>query len=339
MIPHNKPTLGIEEESAALRVIRSGWIAEGPEVKSFENDFCKFIGIPEGYAIAVSNGTAALYLSLLSLNTNKKNISFPSYTCSVLRNTVNLVGAKETILDISPNFPNVNPNNISKFDSDISIIPHMYGIPADLTSLNSTTIIEDCAQSLGAKIHDKYVGLFGKLGIFSFHATKLITSGGQGGMIISKNKTLLNEIKNLREYGKQDKTLRLNFQMTDIQAAIGREQLKKLPAFLKRRSEIFEMYCEAGLDLLDVESSKKHFIKPVRFRAIMRTKNPKKIVKILDSHKIRSTILIDSTDLLGNPDDFPNAKKLSEETVSLPIFPSLSDDDTQKIISIIKNIT
>jgi len=336
MIPHNKPTLGIEEENAALRIIRSGWMAQGPEVELFENDFCKFMGIPQGHAIAVSNGTAAVYLSLLSLNAHNDNISIPSYTCSVLRNTINFVGNQETILDISPNSPNIDVNEISKTKSKIAIIPHMYGIPVDFTTLQSTTVIEDCAQSLGAELHGKYVGLHGELGIFSFHATKLITSGGQGGMIISKNKTLLDKIRDLREYGKQDKTLRLNFQMTDLQAAIGREQLKKLPSFLQRRSEIFEMYKESGLDLLDVIPNKKHIIKPKRYRAIMRTKRPEHIIKVLASENIRATVLIDSLGLLGDPNSFPNASQLSLESVSLPIFPSLLDNDVYKIISILK---
>ncbi len=336
MIPHNKPTLGVEEENAVLRVLRSDWIAQGPEVESFEDNFCEFLGISKGHAVAVSNGTAAIYLSLLSLNAEDTSVSIPTYTCSVLRNAVSFSRSNETILDTQPNSPNISIEEISNNKSEITIIPHMYGIPVDFTGLDSTKVIEDCAQSFGAKIRGKYVGLHGELGIFSFHATKLITSGGQGGMIVSENNRLLEKIRDLREYGKQDETLRLNFQMTDIQAAIGREQLKKFPSFLKRRSEIFEMYREAGIELLDIDLDKKDILEPVRFRAIMKTKVPQKIIKILADEKIRATILIESSGLLGNSNLFPNAKKLSEENVSLPIFPSLSDDDVHKIISVLK---
>lgn len=339
MIPHNKPTLGIEEEQAALRVLRSGWVTQGPEVKKFENEFCEFIGLPKGHALAVANGTAALYLALISLEPTKKRISIPSYTCSILRNVAIINGAQEILVDVGSNSPNIDLDLLKQNNSEIAIIPHMYGIPTDLSEFKSTSIIEDCAQAIGAKVNGKLVGLQGTIGIFSFHATKLLTSGGQGGMIISENKKLINNIRDLREYGTQDNKIRLNFQMTDLQAAIGREQLKKLPSFLSRRSKIFQHYNESGIELLDVAPEKKDVLSPVRFRAIMKTNKPKQIIKALDNKGIRATVLIEYSGLLGNPALFPNARKLSECTVSLPIFPTLTDNEVDFIIDTIKNCT
>ena len=86
MIPHNKPTIGKEEEESAIRVLNSAWLSQGEEVLSFENEFCKYLGLPEGHAVALSNATSALYLSLWVLNANNKKIIFPGYACSALSN-------------------------------------------------------------------------------------------------------------------------------------------------------------------------------------------------------------------------------------------------------------
>lgn len=335
MIPHNKPTLGTEEEEAALKVIRSGWLSQGIEVEKFENDFCNYLNISKGSAIAVSSGSSALFLSLWALHGNKKQIVYPSYVCSALRNAVMMIGGYEKLIDNAPNSPNLDTNALLTNHSDIKIIPHMYGIPIDLSNIKSNYVVEDCCQALGAKINEKFVGLQGEIGIFSFHATKLMTSGGQGGMIISKNHELLESIRNFRDYGPQDNKFRFNFQMTDIQAAIGCEQLKKLPYFLSKREEIFQKYTDAGLQLLDIQESDKSKLKPVRFRAMMLTEQPNVIVEKLAKNNIRSTILINETDLLDNSSLFPNALNLSKKTVSLPIYPTLSLEDVEKIISLI----
>lgn len=334
LIPHNKPTLEREEEEAAMRVIRSGWIAKGPEVDLFEQEFCKFLDIPKDHAVAVSSGTAALFLALWSLEADNKEIAMPVYTCSILQSCIQMIGGKELLMDVSKNTPNIDIKRLKKLNPQISIVPHMYGIPVDLNHMNHH-IIEDCAQALGAKVGAKYVGLQGDIGIFSFHATKLMTSGGQGGMVVSKNRDLIEKIKEFSEYGTQSKKLKFNFEMTDLQAAIGREQLKKLPRFLKRRAEIFDQYVKAGLELLDVKPEEKNKLFPVRFRAIMKTKNSKHIIELLAKNGIRATVLIDELGLLGNKNLFPNTFPLITESISLPIYPSLTDDDLDKIISLL----
>ena len=158
----------------------------------------------------------------------------------------------------------------------------MYGIPIEFDRKNNTTV-EDCCQALGAKIDNQLVGLQGDIGFFSFYATKLMTSGGQGGMLISENKNLIDNAKDYREFDmRHDKKKRFNFQMTDLQAAIGREQLKKLPGFIKRREEIFQLYKKEGLDLLDIKPEEESYLKPVRYRAIIQTKKPKQIIESLN---------------------------------------------------------
>ena len=271
MISHNKPTLGLEEEEAAIRVIRSGWVAKGEEVKSFENEFCNFVGLPKGHAVAVSNGTAALYLAVLALDGSGKKIASPGYVCSALRHAVDMSKGENVLIDTEYDSPNIDLKTVYYKNIPIAIIPHTYGIPINLSNLKKIMVIEDCSHALGAKINGKSVGLQGELGIMSLAATKMITSGGSGGMLVSKNKQLIEKIIDYIEYDmKKDDNKRFNFQMNDLQAAIGREQLRKLPDFLTRREEIFQKYKIAGLDLLDISPVDAQTIQPVRFRAVLK---------------------------------------------------------------------
>ena len=336
MIPHNKPTLGKEEEDAALRVLHSNQLAQSNEVESFENEFCNFIGLPKGHAVAFSSGTSSLFVSLWALQATGKKILFPNYVCSALRHAVGMINGNEVLLDNEENSPNLDIEQSKTIPHDIEIIPHMYGIPIRINQNVNSSIIEDCCQSLGAKVDGNFVGLQGDVGFFSFYATKLITSGGQGGMVISKNKNLIDSMKDYRKFDmRQDKKKRFNFQMTDLQAAIGREQLKKLPYFIKRREEIFQIYQKSGLDLLDVKPKDKSSLKPVRFRAIMRTNHPAQIIESLSLSEIEAIVPTEDWELLGNHASFPNSLKFSQETVSLPIYPSLTNEQVNTILSVL----
>ena len=148
-IPHNRPTLGLLEEEMAIRVIRSGWVAQGKAVENFENEFCDFLGLPRGSAVAVSSGTAALYLALLALDAPTKNVSFPVYACTALRNAVALARGVPKVVDSKSDSPNMDITAIDN-ETNIAIIPHMFGLPQDLSSLTGKkTVIEDCAQAFG----------------------------------------------------------------------------------------------------------------------------------------------------------------------------------------------
>ena len=336
MIPHNKPTLGIEEENAAMRVLKSGNLSNDVEISSFEKEFAKYMGLKNNHAVAVSNGTAALFLSLWALDAKSKKIAFPSYVCSALRHAVGMINGIETIIDNSKNSPNINQNKMKSISHDLEIIPHMYGIPSKIYRDERIPLIEDCCQALGAKVDNELVGLKGDTGIFSFYATKIITSGGHGGMIISKNAEIIEKIKDYREFdGRRDKDFRFNFQMTEVQAAIGREQLKKLPKFLKRREEIFQKYIKSGLDLLDVNLLERDSIKPIRYRAILKTSEQKNIIGKLEKNGVRAIIPLEDWELLGEKDSSPNGLQFSRNTVSIPIYPSLKDEEVELIIKTI----
>lgn len=337
MIPHNKPSLNKKEEQAAIRVLRSSWVAQGKEVEKFENEFCHFLGQPDHHAVAVSSGTAALFLALQILRAKNQKVAIPAYACSSLRHAIALAQAKEELHDSEKHTPNIDPHFHKISKAKFAILPHMYGLPIDIKSIRHIHIIEDCAQAIGARIHGKACGLHGTIGIFSFSATKLITSGGQGGMLVSQDKSLVDAIRDYREFDcRHDQKKRFNFQMTDLQAAIGREQLKKLPDFLKKREEVFRLYQKAGFDLLDLP--KNSSAKAVRYRAILKTKNARKMIETLSSHQIQCIIPTEDWELLGKARKFPNAYYWTQNTLSLPIYPSLKKSDVKKVIQEVKKL-
>jgi len=328
MIPHNRLTLGPLEQEAAQKVLASGWLAQGKEVQAFEDEVCAFLGLDSGHAVALSSGTAALFVALKCLLPAGSSIALPAYVCSSLRNAVAMAGQREVLHDSQTTSPNLDLNQAQSADG--AIIAHMYGIPTDLGNQDHPMLIEDCAQAIGASVRGKKAGTFGRAGVFSFYSTKLITSGGQGGMVVSADADLINQIRDYREFDcREDATPRFNFQMTDLQAAIGRVQLRRFPQFIQRREEIFQAYQAAGLNLLEPTSPD---ISPVRFRAILQHPDPERIIAGLETQQIRAINPLESWELLGKPADFPKAASYSQGFVSLPIYPSLTDDEQTQII-------
>ncbi len=335
MIPHNLPTLGTEEQAAAIRVLQSNWVAQGPEVEAFENELCRFLNIPDGHAVAVSSGSAALYLALWALEGKKKHIGLPVYSCAALRNAVGLVDATPVYLDCGEESPNINTDDARKAEIDILIAPSMFGIPICVPETRNFKVIEDIAQSLGAMVSGERIGLRGEVGICSFYATKMITTGGQGGAVISKNKVLIDNIRDYREFDcRDDSKLRFNFQMTDMQAAIGRVQLKRLPEFIEKREQLFEIYSSAGIELLK-PSIPSHI--PVRYRAVIRCSDPMVLIKRLSENGIRAIIPVEERELLDKPEQYQIAAKLTRHSLSLPIYPELCVNYAKRIAHLVRN--
>lgn len=323
MISHNQPLLGDDEQAAASRVINSGWVAQGPETRLFEAELCQFLGLPEGHVVAVSSGTAALFLSLWVLDAKKKRSAIPAYSCSALSNAIQMMGGEPIILDSSEGNPNVGLDKFVTPDFSIAVVPHMFGIPVDLSNIDNVEIIEDCAQAIGAKVNSLPVGLQGRLGVYSFSATKLMTTGGQGGAVVSKDKDLIDQIRDYREFdGRRDKNPRFNFQITDIQAAIGRVQLEKLPRFLERRQLIFKRYNKHAPLLQSGNKS----CRGVPYRAIFETSNPQSVIQFFGQRKITCINPMNRWELASDGGPTPNADQLSQSLVSLPIYPALNEE-------------
>ena len=328
-IPHNRPTLGAEEASAAGRVIASNWLAQGREVGAFEDEFCAFLGLPSGHAVAVSSGSSALFLALWANAAASREVVQPAYACAALSNATQLCGAIPKYVDNAAGSPNIERAALSP--GALAIVVHMFGMPLDVRNAGAT-VIEDCAQALGARVGNMPVGLQGVAGVFSFYATKLMTSGGQGGMVVSRDKAMIDEIRDYREFDcRADHRPRFNFQMTDLAAAIGRVQLQKLPAFLARRQEIFQRYRQAGIPLLG--SALGGDLAEVRYRAVVLASSPERLIASLADAGIKAIVPVETWELQDEPAHYPNALALTRQTVSIPLFPSLTDGEVEQVIA------
>ena len=344
MITHSRPTLGPEEKRAVEAVLDSGEIAQGEKVASFEKSFCEFTG--RRYAVAVSSGTAALQLSLLALGIGRGDeVILPSFTCVALLHALDSVGARPVLTDIDLHDFNLSLSEVKKKirrKTKAILVPHAFGAIAQVEALEDLGIplIEDGTQSLGAQIGTKKVGSFGAVSLFSFYATKMITTG-EGGMVLTNQRRIAERVLDLRSYDKKSTYgLRTNSKMTDMEAAMGIEQLKKLPIFVERRREIARRYTEAlkgweGI-LPESERGREH----VFYRYVVRVpKRRKEWMRELQAQGIdaKEPVFKPLHQYLRLKDSlFPATALAMREACSLPIYPALSLEACERICQLIQ---
>ncbi len=345
-IVHSKPTVSLADANVVKALIQKGALAQGKEVASFEKEMARFLGRKEG--VAVSSGTVALHLALMGLGIQEGDeVMLPSYVCSSLLLAVNYVGAKPVLIDIDPDTFLFDPDEIKRKKTRKTkalILIHPFGHPLDASLYTSFgfPIIEDVATSLGARLKNKRVGGAGKITICSFYATKMMTTG-EGGMLLCDSPSLAKKFRSWRSYDEKKKwEIAFNYKMTDFQAAMGRNQLKQLPSFLKQRNKISEKYKKAF-------SSLEKISLPLTFpsahsayhRFVIRVPNASKLIQKLNQSGIqaRSPIYKPLHQYL-NKKGFIGSDILMKELVSLPIYPLLSLADQKKIIhAVIKNVS
>jgi perosamine synthetase len=245
MISIAHPLIGSEEQAAVLRVLTSGQLAQGEQVASFEQRFADMCGTRE--AVAVSSGTAALYLALLAHNIGPGDeVITTAFSFIATANVILHVGATPVFVDIEPDTYNIDPALVEAAITPRTkaILPvHLYGNPCDMQLLEQLAknhhlaLIEDACQAHAAKIEDRVVGSFGT-GCFSFYPTKNMTTG-EGGMVTTNDPTVAANIRLFRNHGQQSRYYHTapgyNMRMTEMQAAIGLAQLEKLEHFSEQR--------------------------------------------------------------------------------------------------------
>ena len=263
MIRIARPVLGEEEINAVRQVLQSGQIAQGPKVKEFEEKFAQYIGTK--YAVAVSNGTAALQLALIALGVRPGDevitspLSFFASASSIL-----LIGAKPVFVDVEERTYNMDPTKIRDAitpKTKAIMVVHLHGHPADMDPIleiareENLPVLEDAAQAHGAKYKGKMAGSLGDAAAFSFYATKNMTTG-EGGMVTTNSEEIAEMVSLLRHHGQTSryvhKYLGYNMRMTEFQAAIGLVQLKKLDSNNMRRREIAKRYSGELSDLKEL---------------------------------------------------------------------------------------
>ncbi|MBT6147219.1 MAG: hypothetical protein HOH74_17415, partial [Gemmatimonadetes bacterium] len=238
MIPHSCPTLGEEEARAAARVVQSGHVAQGREVEAFEAEVAERLG--RTHAVAVSSGTVALGLTLSALNVAEGRVLMPSYVCSALLHATRQAGAQPALADVADDGNLAATTAVSEPLRAI-IVPHLFGQPAPVAAIAGAgvPVIEDLAMALGTRD----VGGEGIAAVCSFYATKVITSAGEGGMVVTDDAGLAREVRSRREYDGQDPgVLRWNAKLTDVAAAVGRIQLRRLDEFVAARRHLADAY-------------------------------------------------------------------------------------------------
>jgi len=248
-IPVCEPVLGREELKNVADCLKTNWISsKGKYIQEFEKGFAKFCNAK--YAIATTSGTTALHLALASLGISKGDeVILPTFTMAATVFSVLYTQAKPVLADIELDTFNINPAEIEKKITKRTkaiLIVHLYGHPCemgpimDIAKNNKLFLIEDAAESHGAEHMGRKVGTFGDISAFSFYANKIITTG-EGGMVVTNNKTLAKRAKILKDmaFDPEKRFLHLetgfNYRMTNIQAAIGLAQLKKINDYINRR--------------------------------------------------------------------------------------------------------
>jgi perosamine synthetase len=335
-IPHSSPTIGPEEATAVSEVIESGYIAEGEVVKQFESAFAKRFGVDS--AISTNSGTSAIHLTLLAMGVGSGDeVIIPSFVCSALLNAVNYTGATPIPADIDPDSYNLDVADVQrriKKCTKAIVVPHLFGLAADMKPFLEfdLPVIEDCAQSIGATYHEVPAGTIGAAAIFSFYATKVITTG-EGGMVVCNSEDIAAQIRDLKSYDKrEDYKVRFNYKMTDIQAALGIVQLQRLESFIRRRRAIAEKYDRAFsfFDLKRPPVDCGH----IYFRYVLGLKMDSRPwiqelarMGIISDRPIHFP-LHQNLKLSG----FPAAEKAWKQSLSIPIYPTLTDEEISRII-------
>src|SRR5437879_1601498 len=246
MIPIARPILGEDEVAAVREVLASGMLAQGPKVEAFEKAFAKDLG--RKHAISVTNGTAALHVALLAHGIGPgQEVVIPPLTFFATASMVLLCGAKPVFVDIDRSSYNMDPAKVASVITrkTAAVMPvHLYGQTVEMDPTLTAArdcgipVIADAAQAHGAEYHGKKAGNLGDTACFSFYATKNMTTG-EGGMIVTDNDEMADKARLLRDHGQASKYQHVlvgyNYRMTEIAAAIGLVQLKKLDGWVKQR--------------------------------------------------------------------------------------------------------
>ncbi|MFY9588208.1 MAG: DegT/DnrJ/EryC1/StrS family aminotransferase [Actinomycetota bacterium] len=351
MIPIARPILGREEEEAVARVLRSGRLAQGPEVAAFEDGFAAVAG--SAHAIACANGTVALQLALLAHGVGPGDeVIVPSFTFAGSANAVAACGATPVFCDVRD-----DDFCIDVADADGRVTPatkavmpvHLYGQTADMDAVGAfagkhgLVVIEDACQAHGAGFRDRPAGSFATAA-FSLYATKNITTG-EGGVVTTNDDAIADRLRLLRNHGSTERYVHtafgLNMRMTEMQAAIGRVQLSHLPEWNERRRENARFY---GTELKGIDGLVAPAELPGRVHVwhqyTLRVPDRRDAVlkRVRDAGvgaEVYYPIPTHRQASFHDPSSLPVAERLAGEVLSIPVHPSLTDDERATVARVL----
>ncbi|MCX5892382.1 MAG: DegT/DnrJ/EryC1/StrS family aminotransferase [Deltaproteobacteria bacterium] len=378
-IPVARPTLGEEEAAAARRAILSGWVVQGPEVEAFEKEFAALMGAP--LAVACSSGTAALHLALLALDLKPGDeVITVSSSFIATANAVRYVGATPVFVDVELETGNLDPDRLEAAITHRTraiLTVHQLGMPCDLGRIlaiadkHNLPVVEDAACAIGSEISLDH-GLWepigrprGWLATFSFHPRKVITTG-DGGMVTGSDPEVMARLARLRTHAmslstaerhgsakvvfEQYPEVGYNYRLSDIQGAVGREQLKRLPGLVAARRRLAARYRE-GL------SGHPHLTLPREpdfarsnwqsFWIILKDGSPLSQVELMQAllsrgiHTRRGVMCAHREPAyrdLPRRHPLPVSEQLQDRSIILPLYPELTETDQDRVISALQEI-
>jgi perosamine synthetase len=379
-IPIARPVLGRAEQEAAIAAMSSGWVSQGPQCVAFERLMAELIGVR--HARAVNSGTSAIHLALVACGVGPGDeVIVPAFTCVATLNPLEHIGAFPVLVDVERTSfgldPNLLPDAITNRTRAI-ILVHPFGLAADVETTrqhadrHGLVLIEDTALGLGAKVGDRMAGSFGEAACFSFHPRKMITTG-EGGMVVTDSEEIAERVGRLRNYGAstqawarhQGELFELpayeeagyNYKLTDIQAAIGRQQASRLSDFISMRQQIAARYDEAlsGLDwlrlparppgrthvhqsyvcLVDPPGADVDALSAVRRRLWQHLAASG--IATVQGAQAMNTIAYYQRKYRWKPADHPCALYADLASVALPIFPGLTEDEQEAVVSCVRS--
>jgi dTDP-4-amino-4,6-dideoxygalactose transaminase len=369
-IPVTKPVLGKEEIDAVAERLLGGWVVQGPKVKEFEDRFAEYVGAR--FARATTSCTTALHLALITMGIGPGDeVLVPALTYVATANAVVYCGATPVFVDIDLRTFNMD---VSTIESKLTprtkaIIPvHEFGLPADMDAImniakkHGIAVLEDGACATGSRISKRHVGTFGRAGCFSFHPRKAITSG-EGGMIVTDDEKIAAHVEVLRSHGASTSDLArhsapgsfelpdfdelgYNYRMTDIQAAIGVEQMKKLPWILAKRQERAARYTEklagiSGLTLPHTPAGSEHAFQSYVTVVEKSHAERNRVALALQALGIATRQGTHAVHALGyyrqrfglTTESCPVAWKADQQSMTLPLYATMTDEEQDYVVA------
>jgi dTDP-4-amino-4,6-dideoxygalactose transaminase len=353
-IPPAKPLIGEEEREAVDRVLRSGMLAQGPEVKAFEEEFSAHFNLDRA-CVAVNSGTSGLHLGLLSSGVKAGDeVIVPSFTFAATANAVALTGATPVFADIDADDFCLSPEAIEAAITErtVGVTPvHLYGHPAKMDAIlavagkHGIQVFEDAAQAHGASLNGTPVGAFGSFAMFSLYPTKNMTSG-EGGMVSVANGDIERLLRLYRNQGMEkqyhNEVVGFNNRMTDIHAAIGRVQLTKVDGWTKQRQDN-AAFLSANLENVTPPPVAEGAVHVYHQYTIRVPQDRDGLAAALRAeYNIGSGMFYPVPNHRLTPFqadvDLPETERAALECLSLPVHPSLSQDDLERIVTAVNTL-
>jgi dTDP-4-amino-4,6-dideoxygalactose transaminase len=366
MLPFSRPSIGDEEVAEVVECLRSGWIATGPRTERFEEEFAAYVGAR--HAIALTSGTAALHCAYWTLDLRPGDeVICPSLTWPATANMAAVLGARPVFAEVDPRTLQISPEDVARRVTrrTRAIAPvHFGGAPADLDALREIAgsriaIVEDAAHAIGTEYRGRRIGGTGGIAAFSFHPIKNITTG-EGGMLATGDDEIARRVRLFRFHGvardawkaygaaasaRYDTVLAgFKYNLTDLAAAIGIHQLRKLDGFIARRSEIAGRYLRglAGIPGLVLPEPPPYPHRHAWHLFPIRVEGRDRFMAALREENIGTGLHFEAVHRASayrrSGEDLPVTESICDRILSLPLYPGMTDGDIEDVLAAVRRV-